>query len=390
MARVLIVSFSEIRRDPRVRRQLSALHRLHEVTVAGLGPYQGVDAECVEIQRKKRPRRQFVEHARAGVERRVRLLLSPGDAYSWYLLNLRYQLSDAVVELSRRGFDLVVANDIDSLPFAFRVSGSSPVVIDAHEYAPGQFDNRIGWRLFTKPSVERLCRQYLPRCSGRMTVSESLAELYRKRFGVEFEVVTNATAYVEQTPSPVQRDAIRLVHHGAAIRSRRIDKMIRMMDFLPATYRLDLILVRAESDYLSTLKRMAARRGNVRVLDPVPPDEIAQRLNGYDIGVYIMQGSSTNNRNGSPNKMYEFVQARLCLAVSPSVEMKKLVDQWRVGVVSSDFSPRSMASAIGRLTPEAVASYKMRSHEVARDLSDGPNLDKIRNIVSALVALRAR
>ena len=42
---------------------------------------------------------------------------------------------------------------------------------------------------------------------------------------------------------------------------------------------------------------------------------IAQEINQYDIGVYLLRDGNLNNKYAMPNKLYEFVQARLADAV---------------------------------------------------------------------------
>jgi hypothetical protein len=52
-----------------------------------------------------------------------------------------------------------------------------------------------------------------------------------------------------------------------------------------------------------------------------------------------------------PNKFFEFIQARLAVAIGPSVEMKRLVKEWDCGIVAANFEAKSMAAEINRLTP---------------------------------------
>ena len=46
--------------------------------------------------------------------------------------------------LSARSFDLIIANDIESLPLAFEIDPQARVLFDAHEYAPRHFEDK--WR----------------------------------------------------------------------------------------------------------------------------------------------------------------------------------------------------------------------------------------------------
>ena len=83
-------------------------------------------------------------------------------------------------------------------------------------------------------------------------------------------------------------------------------------------------------------------------------------------------------------RFFEFIQARLCVVVSPTYEMAELVNEYQLGVVSSGFNSSDMADAIKNLTRENIMQYKQNSHLAAKTLTSKPNLEKIHSIVSTL------
>jgi hypothetical protein len=103
--------------------------------------------------------------------------------------------------------------------------------------------------------------------------------------------------------------------------------------------------------------------------DPVPTEKIPSTINQYDIGVYPLEPRCLNEELALPNKFFEFVQARLAIAIGPSTEMARLVRKHDLGVVAEDFSAQSMANAISALSPEDILRYKENSDAAARDLS---------------------
>src|SRR5687768_11649512 len=125
--------------------------------------------------------------------------------------------------LTRVGTDLIVANELESLPLALALG--RPVLFDAHEYSPLEFEDSLRWRLTWAPYVRYLSRTYVPRVAAMSTVSEGIARRYEADSGVECAVVRNVRDRVEIEPSPVG-DPIRLLHHGGADASRRLETMI--------------------------------------------------------------------------------------------------------------------------------------------------------------------
>src|SRR5690606_13976973 len=104
------------------------------------------------------------------------------------------------------------------------------VLFDAHEYSPRQYEDKLSFRIFHQPYRTHLCRRYIPRVGAMVTVSGGISDQYEQDSGVRPALITNAPDFAELEPQPVAEDRIRLVHHGAAIESRRIETMIEMMD----------------------------------------------------------------------------------------------------------------------------------------------------------------
>ena len=87
-------------------------------------------------------------------------------------------------------FDLVIANDIETLPAALEIAAGSPVLLDAHEYSPRQSADLI-WRILTAPYIDWLCRSYINKAALLATVNNSLAEEYELEYGKKAIIIYN-------------------------------------------------------------------------------------------------------------------------------------------------------------------------------------------------------
>ena len=115
--------------------------------------------------------------------------------------------------------------------------------------------------------------------------------------------------------------------------------------------------------------------------------EIIPVTNQYDIGLFLAPPTTFNLQYTLPNKLFEFIQARLVVAIGPSIEMSKGVKKFNCGVVSKDFDPRSMANELNRLTTEKIMEFKQRSHEAASELNADVNARRIKEIVRDLMEI---
>lgn len=369
--RLLILAFSDLARDPRVHRQVAALKDEYCVTTLGFASSYFVDVPHLQVK------------PHTGLAPRIKgallSLLRWDDLYYWSQQPVR----DVLQMLKGYKFDVILANDLDVLPVTFAVANGARIALDAHEYAPREFEDRWTWRLLHQRRLKKHCDEYLPRLSSMSTVCESLAKLYAREYGVDVRTITNATAYEYAQPSAMLDGQIRMIHHGVAAPSRRPEEMIRLMDLLDERFTLDLMFV-SESSYVDRLRKMAAHQPRIHFVDPVPMPEIARTINRYDVGLFMLPPVSVNYSFALPNKFFEFVQGRLAVAIGPSPEMSELARNYEFGIVANDFTAESMAARLSELTAEQVWTMKQHAHLAAEDLCAERNAIKLSEWVRGL------
>lgn len=203
-----------------------------------------------------------------------------------------------------------------------------------------------------------------------MTVSPGIADEYQRVYHVKnIEVLLSLPDYNDCVPRRVSDNTIRLIHHGNASVSRRIERMIELMDYVDERFSLDLMLVPGCAHYWKRLTGMAGRRANVAIRPPVAMPEIIPSLHDYDIGLFLCPPTNFNLAFTLPNKLFEFIQARLAVAIGPSDEMKKMVEEFDCGIIAQDFQARNLAKQLNQLTSARVTFYKHRSHLASKKLN---------------------
>lgn len=373
--RVLIVSFSDIKRDPRVYRQAKHLMSRFEVVTLG---FKGPELEGVRFVPIKEKGTSLPKKLKRA------LRLKAHDFQRYYEETFDAQ---AVRERLRgERFDLILANDSDSLPLVFSWDHGAPVLHDAHEYAPRQIEDQWWWRFFMRDYMKWICETYLGRCAAITTVSQGIAEEYSRNYHLRPRVITSAPDFVDLHPSPMEEGRIRLVHHGNANPNRRIENYLELLGRLDDRFSLDLYLMPRDPPYLARIKKKAASCQRVRVHDPVPMQDLVPTCNRYDVGIFLQEPLNFNLEHSLPNKFFEFVQARLLVAVTPLPEMERYVRELDLGVVSEGFTVESMAKELMGLDGKRVEHHKLQSHLHARELSSGPNLALLDELVDDLMA----
>jgi len=339
-------------------RQVRLLESRYKVTVAGFG--QKPDADIEFIDASGRPARLLIKAKWA-----FKLLLGLFESYYWE----RSEVKSALEALRRRKFDLVIANDIATLPLAARLAGERPVLMDAHEYSPLEFEDRWLWRLLFGRLHHYLCLRYLPQAAAMVTVCQGIADEYARHYAVTPKVVQNAPAHQYLRPSKAEPGRIRMVHHGAAIRSRHLETMVDLMQHLDDRFSLDFLLVGNDLAYLNELRTRAGSDPRIRFLAPVPMPDICKTLNMYDIGIFLLPPVNFNYKHALPNKFFEFIQARLAVAIGPSPEMAKLVKAFGFGLVAESFEPADLAALLSNTSEADLVQYKLAADVAASSLN---------------------
>lgn len=368
---LLILSFTNIKTDPRVYRQICMLKDEYNIVAVGEGD-PGIQG--IEFMQIKQEKRNTIGKFFAAFN----LAFRQYDRFYWS----SQKVIDNYNMLKNVDFDVMIANDLDTLPLAVRLSEerNAKLIFDAHEYYPRQFEDNLKWRLLFKRYNFQLSKKYLHRCDEMLTVCKGLADEYEKEFGVKSTIVTNAPDYIDLKPSTVEKK-IKIIHHGIANQSRKIENMIYIMDYLEDTFELDLMLVKKSSEYYERLKEMVDKRNNVRLIEPVKMKEIPKFINKYDIGLFLLEPINFNYENALPNKFFEFIQGRLMVAIGPSPQMMNILEKYNLGIVAEDFSPKSLAGKLKDLNVEDINKYKENSDKAARTLSSLANKNIMRKLI---------
>lgn len=301
-----------------------------------------------------------------------------------YLITSRFLLNSYIKSLKKETYDLIVVQDILLLPLVFKVKNSTKIIFDAREYYPAQNEESVFFRLFEKQERDWLCREYLPKCDGLITVSGGLKERYDREFGVNFTVLRSVPNYSELKALPVKKDQIRMVHHGAAQRNRQLEKMIDITQKLDSRFTLDMYLV-GEVGYIDELRQRVADTERINIKNPIRFNEIIPTINQYDIGLFYVEPATFNLKHCLPNKLFEFIQARLMVAIGPSPDMAALVSETGCGVISEDFTIESMLNSLSELTLKDVWAFKQKSHQAAKELCYEKEVVKLNHLVENMM-----
>lgn len=370
--RLLIISYSNIERDARLRKQIDLFSKEYDVTVVGHGNPFASDAELILFPSAESKRTE-----------RLRAVLLHLKQYA---LAQKLEANNVATRkiLKHRVFDAAIANDIEPVGLAIELFGPDKVHADLHEYYPGLQDQDPAWVNLRKPYYQWMLRNNVASAASVTTVSDEIANLYSKELGIDVGVVANALPCQGLTPTPVH-DPLALVHHGAALPNRHIETMMRAASRSQVNLTLDLFLTGVGTDYYRSLEVLAHDLGDrVTLRSPLSRQDLIPMLNQYDVGIHSLPATATNNLLALPNKFFDFVQACLAIVIGPTPAMAARVQEFDLGVEAKGFSEDNLVDALNQLTPDAVARWKENSAAAAKALDVTPMLKKWKDPVDEI------
>ncbi len=365
--KALVLCLSDPSKSPRPLRAIKLLKLMgYNVTVFSAPPENNIEID--QLYEIKTPSLALPAKLFRKLLGLVAFLI-PIKQFGHFLDSIRYGFYSNSDIIKNNYFDLYLVENLSLLPLVlkYKSNNKSRVVIDAREYYPKQYENNNWFKLIEKPRIETICREMLKRCDLVLTVSEGLRDEYRKNYGIDPIVYRSVPYYTELAVRSTNPDAIRMVYHGLAHKDRQLELLIDVFSLLDARFHLDLILV-GKQEYQNELKFKAKLHNRISFSEPVPLSQIVKTISKYDIGFFYYEPLNFNLKHALPNKFFECIQARLMLAIGPSPDMASLVNKYKCGIVSEEFTVASMASALNRLTAASIDYYKRQSDLAAREL----------------------
>jgi len=320
-------------------------------------------AKVTVIGRKKK--NSLAMGKRPYLTKRFSLLFSKGPVF--YLeYNLRLFLF-----LFFRKFDFVVANDLDTLLGSYYASRFrfKNLVYDSHEYFT-EVPELVN-RPFPRKVWKILENKILPKINYSYTVSESIARTYQRQYGIKMEVVRNVPYFQKnETSSPILKKSLKkIIYQGSLNVGRGLEHIIDAMQFIENA-KLEII---GDGDITDKLKRQIQEKRlneKIELKGKIPFEDLSQHTAQADLGIALEENLGLNYYYALPNKLFDYIQARIPALTSPFPEMQKIVNQYEIGTVYDHKNPVLLAEKINEIfrLEKRFNKWKKNTEKAAQEL----------------------
>lgn len=233
-------------------------------------------------------------------------------------------------------FDVVLANDWNTLPIACRISGlnRSKLIYDTHELATREFEDSLKWKLMLLPLIKTIERKYIKKADLVSSVTPMITNEIKEKYNLKNVISVKNIPRLRKLDNLIQVEAkypLRIYHHGVYIKSRDIESFIEAVIYFKDKYELYVRLVGDTTE----LRKKYSNSENVFFLEPVSSNEVLRSCTSYHIGMPSVYPANKNYEYCLPNKFYEYVLAGLPVIISAeNIVMKEYVTKHKLGFIA--------------------------------------------------------
>ncbi len=288
-----------------------------------------------------------------------------------------------------RKCDLLLANDLDTLlpNYLVKKLRNKKLVYDSHEYFTGVPE--LEGRKFVKNIWKYIERMIFPKLTDIITVNDSIAKLYKDEYGKELTVVRNIPALQNlkefKSKEELRIDAGKkmILLQGSGINiDRGAEEAVMAMQYVTNA----ILYIIGDGDVIDILKKMVKENKleqKVVFILKQPMFKLLQYTVNADIGLTLDKDTNINYRYSLPNKLFDYIHAGVPVLASSLVEVKKIIQQYKVGEIIENHNPEHIASKINEMLDnrEQLIKYKNNTQKAANELCWENEENKLINIL---------
>lgn len=285
-------------------------------------------------------------------QRRLRCLFNKGKPF-YFEYNFRLSIF-----LLFRKMDAICAIDLDTIMpcHVISVFKRIPRIYDAHELFTELKE------VITRPGVKKLWRfvekNWVPKFKSGYTVSDGIAEEFKRRYGVEYATIRNIT--VLKPLDNIASTEKFILCQGAVNEGRGLEWLIPAMKMI--NYKL---VICGNGNFMDQLKNLVSKNqvgDKVEIKGMLLPEELWKISQQATLGVAFPEKEGLNQYFALPNKFFDYVHAALPQVTVDYPEYKKINEIYQVALLVSNIEPVTIANTINNLMADGVLLEQLRKN----------------------------
>jgi len=252
--------------------------------------------------------------------------------------------------------DGICAIDLDTISPCLAISKlkNIPRIYDAHEFFTGLKE------VVTRPAIKkfwtRIERVAVPQFRHGYTVSESIADEFRRLYGVSYATIRNIPVLKPLDNLPATEQFI--LYQGAVNEARGFEYLIPAMKMI-----IHKLVICGDGNFMDQLKDLVIKnqvQDKVELKGMLQPAELWKISQQATIGIAVPENIGLNQYLALANKFFDYLHAGLPQITVDFPEYKKLNDKYRVAVLVTDIEPKTIADSVNNLMADTVLLEQLK------------------------------
>lgn len=271
--------------------------------------------------------------------------------------------------------DFYLSNDLDTLLANYLVSKMKKValVYDSHEYFTEVPE--LIMRPFIRSIWMGIEKWIFPKLRKVITVNDSIAEIYSKKYSVKVKTVRNLPILQDRSlPAEnkqnwsIPSSAKVFLFQGAGINiDRGAEEAVASIEKVEGA----VLLFIGSGDIIEQIKAKVKKSKLEQKVFFIPKQPFP-KLIGFtkmaDFGLTLDKDTNLNYRFSLPNKIFDYIQAGLPILATDLPEVKKIIHQYDIGLISPSSDPEILAQKMKEMMHENLDRWKKNLNLAATEL----------------------
>lgn len=228
-------------------------------------------------------------------------------------------------------------------------------IYDAHEFFTQQKE------IVSRPKIYNVWhfieRNFLPKFVFGYTVNQSIADIFKKEYGVHYAVMRNVPVLQEKVSEPANHY---LLYQGSVNEGRGFEQLI------PAMKQINSQLhIYGDGNFMNQVKELIHRHGvgeKVVLHGYVAPEKLNLITSEYYMGITLFENTGLNQYYSLANRFFDYIQQCVPQVCMNYPEYRQINNQYEVVVLLDELSEVAIAKAVNELLENAALHDRLRSN----------------------------
>jgi glycosyltransferase involved in cell wall biosynthesis len=217
---------------------------------------------------------------------------------------------------------------------------------------------------------------FAKRAAQIITVSDSIKEYMKSYFKNDnIDVIRNIPSYTHSGEYDLFREKFNIdknkkicLYQGLISENRGVGLIIKAAVNIVQENDNCIFFFLGDGSYLNELKSkvtQAHMEGRIYILGSIDQQNLLKYTKSADIGIHAINNSCLNHDYCLPNKLFEYIHSGLVLMMTDLTELKKFVEENKIGLTFEDNNVKSLEKQLLKLLTDKELFEKYRENSIA-------------------------